>query len=647
MNRASLVKILTAAKTSAVALIASVCLAQSTAELDRRPNAVLVTNERLNIDLVTSTRVCGTTLGANPRRLCFGDPVTQAQPYGNETVGRPKRYLSGDGQFCAQDEQPGEKGFNCWQTYGIFDKPVPKILASGDPALTRFFMDRICTQKADRTVQCHVRQTDRWNSDAKKNLLVPPAVETYGPFRRLQDYQLADDTICFLDDGELNCQLFTSVDPKVSRLVVNLPKAADIKLKGMREFTLDNSRLCVLHDQGLSCFTGRAEDERKVVSNSTVWVGAKRLSSGFLRTCAEAADGQAICELNGNVSDGKLGVDGRPPELQKPGIKIKKLELAGDSMCALMSEAASPNKYELNCWYYTNKAKLPEAVVKATDFTVTTRGICATLVNGWVQCFAGLYTVNSPLPLDGIPTQRSGVCSWNSQRLQCSGIDMESTDLGYPVIKKVIAASNVEPEDLPCLLYEDQNQIRRVKCLQTGARALDESVPTTLPSDANRIASIHGFACVYGGETTLCWGQKMGGDDTPNLKAVDSMGFGLDFACANDRFGLICWGRDLDTRKLQVPKELSDFEAATDLTVSLGGACAISRQKSAICWGDNRSGQINTPELTNVHSLLMSKTTDATVCASSDEGVTCWGELRGELDRSPAKVSQSFPPGIY
>ncbi|MBI5209343.1 MAG: chromosome condensation regulator RCC1 [Elusimicrobia bacterium] len=147
-------------------------------------------------------------------------------------------------------------------------------------------------------------------------------------------------------------------------------------------------------------------------------------------------------------------------------------------------------------------------------------------------------------------------------------------------------------------------------------------------------------------------------------KGVVAVAAGESHTCALLGNGkALCWGRN-DKRQLgdgtskdsPRPVEVAKLEGgAIAIAAGRGHSCAVTVDRGAACWGDNRSGQLGTAELNpppgaaGVAGLadgLTAITTGAnhTCALTALGGVKCWGENRKGQVSNGSHERRSFVP---
>ncbi len=577
------------------------------------PSVVLKTP--ILIDSLTSKSVCGKTLDGKTR-LCAGSDL-QSQ-FSGDTVSKLKSFIAGGPHFCGIDE----RGVRCWQTEGKFEKPIQKILESGAYDRARFSSNRVCVPQKDLTIHCYQPEQQRWEEIPGGNRIVMhrPPMESYGPYADLRDFQILENEICALDGESIQCVPFKNLEPdlKVTQRVV-FPKGP---FPGARQINGVWNSLCVLSDSGLSCSHGREIAEAKYFSIGSEWTKASRLSTfSYGGYCAHSETDQPLC-VRYNPEKDTLS-DAVPEDYKKPEVRIKKFGVDNDQLCALTEEVAT-GKSAFSCLILSSVTDIP-LLKDVVEFKVTSGSVCGVDRDQRVHCVIGRYHGPSPLPEDGSEVRSAGSCRWNDSRFHCS---YTNSATNFSDIRKVISTSLPDVDEQPCIIFENQGGIRSVRCF-ASQESLGSQAPV-LDLEMDKIVASYGSIGVYGGQSFAFWGADIGGEPVPNLNSVQKALFASDFACAKDQFGFLCWGQELESRQLTVPQNLGDIDSIQDFALGESHICVLTRDNQVQCWGSNSSGQLDVPTLTNPISIAVSGNTS---CASSDEGVTCWGYREDSLNQ--------------
>jgi alpha-tubulin suppressor-like RCC1 family protein len=202
--------------------------------------------------------------------------------------------------------------------------------------------------------------------------------------------------------------------------------------------------------------------------------------------------------------------------------------------------------------------------------------------------------------------------------------------------------------------HDSKVVVTRVLCAKTPA--------SVSVSPIARISIGQGRACGWNeGGSLHCWGGtetfKPASEGFPSAFApitapaiaTSEVSIGEQVACAVVSDGtLSCFGKPPHSAK---PTTIAGLASVAHVVVGGHHVCALRREGSVLCWGDNDAGQLGdgtyvshpTPTpvapLTDVAQL---NARGASTCARSKQGaVHCWGNLLNDL-RQP-KLSVPFP----
>ena len=587
--------------------------AESPAPAAVLPSSIVVSKTPMLLDAVSSSGVCGSTVATPGTRQCIGKFGVES--IANDTVKNFKTFVMGGSHMCGIDE----RGVRCWNSTGKFEKSVQEILAEGDTERAQLSLQEICVPQKDKTIHCHFPQE---GAVQKK--------EVFGPFADLRDFQSSTNVICVLDGNRVICEKFRRASDSNGMTMKEIPGATALAV------TWD--AVCVVSPAGLDCLKS-AGSEKISYHVEEKWKSVVKLfHTNYDFVCGVDKDDSPSCLKLGAKENETI--DQLSPELVNPEIRVVKFKAAETSACAIVEEVKTGARSFL-CGYITNMVKAPMGQ-DAVDFQISATGTCTVNAAGLVSCFQGSNHAPSPLPEDGSEIRSSGLCRWNNSRFHCTQAPLTLDESNFA---KIIATSaKVDQATLPCVIFENRQGLREITCLESGELTADlKKFPQIGPEISGLVKSSR-YICAYGETTFNCVGDPIGGAVPPNLSGIKKIFFNDDYACASDEFGFLCWGRDLDGRELTVPNELTDISAVVDFGAGQNHVCAISREKKVVCWGKNAFGQLDVPKLTNPTSIVGSGNTN---CASSDEGVTCWGARHGAL-LSPAesKAAGANPPPV-
>ncbi len=589
------------------AIVFVVLISQSSASA-LNANFGVVSKLPFDIETVTSTSVCGTSRANG--RMCLGTNSNEIMA--NDTVSKLQHFIVGAGHLCGVDE----RGVRCWSTQNRYEKPIQQILSSGDNKMVRFSADKVCLPQTDKTIHCYGSEQGIWveseTGSGNRNRYVRhiPPREVYGPYSDLRDFQLTTESLCVLDNDRVTCEKLKS-NANSNRVEFDVPNRTYPKA---RSLSLAWQSICVLFEEGVDCVRGSGDGARSFKLRGE-WTKATTLFPlGSDTVCGVAGENQPMCSKLGDKDDETT--DNLPAEIKTPDLDVLKFKADADTKCALVQKK-SDGKRSLMCGAYSAMTEV-EMAADTVDFHVHREAICAVNSKGVISCFFHSSNLESPLPEDGSAIHSAGKCRWNNSRFHCSITELK-TD--FDDVRRVLGATrNSADLPLPCIIFENRAGIRVVKCF--GANTTFENAVPALDAENIHIEASYNYACVYGGPNTKCWGEPLGGAAAPNLGSVKRILFSRDFGCATDQFGFLCWGNQLEERNLLLPHGLRDFDSISDFALGAKHICAITRENRVECWGDDSAGQLAVPQLTNPTSIAASENT---TCASSDEGVTCWG----------------------
>ncbi len=213
----------------------------------------------------------------------------------------------------------------------------------------------------------------------------------------------------------------------------------------------------------------------------------------------------------------------------------------------------------------------------------------------------------------------------------------------------------------------DGSTRRRIK---PGARVELE------PAKSVAVGSMHSCAVTQEGKL-YCWGDNreglLGGRNNPPApnsgdntlvwprgieSAIEIVAGGQHSCALADDSTAVCWGDnrhgqlgDRSTRGHQDPIKVAGLDEVIALAAGKGHSCAAKRTGDVFCWGDNKSGQVSgarerkgilspvpVPGLTGARAVAAG---DSHSCAIVDSGkIRCWGsDEHGQLGDGPGDKS--------
>jgi alpha-tubulin suppressor-like RCC1 family protein len=213
-----------------------------------------------------------------------------------------------------------------------------------------------------------------------------------------------------------------------------------------------------------------------------------------------------------------------------------------------------------------------------------------------------------------------------------------------------------------CWGDNEYGQIGNGVTLPDGGPPPNVMTPTTVMSLGTGTLHIGGGythqCAIKSDKSVACWGLNSSGqitgsttpDHTPTPQTVTgvspavAIGAGFYSTCAVLDTGAVkCWGDDSGgelgdgTKVASPPKPPVGVQGLTDaVSVSVGGlfACALRKNNSVVCWGQNDRGQLGnggTGESLTPSAVLVSNAVEIAVgydfgCARLSDGhVSCWG----------------------
>ncbi len=607
-------------KISMTLMVTAASLSLTASATPEKETAILVTSTPLQLDHVTSRSVCGwrEATATSPReRVCIGTSVTNSAPV---TLNKPEAFIMGYETACALDA--GQ--LKCWQERESKAQAISEFLKGITAAQASQVMIRYeiaCRIEANgQEVVCALPERSTWNRSSSSEVKTPAQIKRFGPFPDLRRFYADDSKLCVLDGERISC-LPMYDDGNAAEVSESVPQQA---FPGARDFAMNYNGLCVMGEPTSSCWQrDPSTNTWKNVELPSEWAGASRLGMSYSDLCAMSAAGRPMCVKIDYRN--KTVTSNLPMELEDPSLLIDDLQYQEERLCVL------DRQQQLRCFGYNRRpAKAPESLGNVVKFASSDGRTCALNTEGRVLCWAGERFTRSPLPQGQVAAQADsrGVCQWNDVAVLCSGAPL-TTD--FSKMKRIVSLAHADRESAHssndyCVLWENGAGQQELSCY--GSDNLSTGIPS-LNSAVNFVVRSYGTACAVTDDEVHCWGTPISTEPQPNLKAVRQLEFGSDFACALDRFGLTCWGRDLESRQLAVPQELADFEAVQNMSVGENHVCVVTAESKLRCWGGNSYGQLNHPDLIGVTSVIASS---LTTCAAHSGGVTCWGYREGALD---------------
>lgn len=371
-------------------------------------------------------------------------------------------------------------------------------------------------------------------------------------------------------------------------------------------------------------------------------------------TTAGTTSGGGGASASGSNSGGSAGAAPDPMPCDSADVECRPLAasavcVGGEAACALVGDGTvkcwGKNGYgEIGSGADRSTDELPPALVKdLTDVESITCGdyhVCAVSKTGQVSCWGsgpalGIHeNPMKPREVDGF---------------------VPALVPGLDDVKMISAGSSQT-----CALRGDGS----VWCFFGPPKAVEGI------DDATFVASGAQHSCaIVGSGSVKCWGRDQEGqlgddptttDDVVLIKktpvsvigVTDAVALTLsnNFSCALRAGGKVsCWGKtDLIGESRSFENAAEDLEQAVSLVAGYGEMCAVLRDRSVQCFGDNTKGQLGddegagrvepaeVPGLSEVTGLSIKA---GRVCASKEDGsVWCWGNIAGEKTPTPVEV---------
>lgn len=575
----------------------------------------------LDLTVVQQDLVCGTTRDEEKKTICVGDMTSNTII---EPLGKVSELFGNRLATCARDE----KGLHCWKTSSKFEKPMTELAGKAIARDIRFSYSRLCVAQADQTILCHSAEQERWSSELGRYIKYYPAPESIGPFHSMKDFDVTDREICWIDGDSVGCRFFADVPTTEQNASVAVPKR---HLKNPKELAIDYSTFCVTDDIGVVCSKGI--ENAKEIEFGVEWLGASDLTVSYETICGRSGSNQPLC-AKFNLTSGQP-TDSLPNSLksviQNPGTTVVDFKAYGERICLKLRSQGSATTV-FRCWMNGFEERVPPNLGDVADFVVGGH-VCAVAENGWISCFGNGRFEASPLPSAPDAPNYYKNCGWNSLRVVCEG---EEVDSALSNIRTVLAVNQTPSVYNTCLLVEDANGAIDVRCSGSEMSGIVAQRPV-FTSNPIGLSLTHTYGCIYGEDDIQCWGDPLGSQPAPNLSAVKKLILGASVGCALDKFGFICWG-DLQSAGLEVPTSFGEPETVTDFTMGQRHVCVLTVDQRVSCWGGNEYGQTDVPTLNKPDQI---KSAEFVTCASSSDGVTCWGLGQSTLGNSPENMTGS------
>ncbi len=569
--------------------------------------------------------------------LIFPNSQSQAQ----EELGATGKTLSnGSSHTCVVTDEAQAK---CWGDNNSGQASVPQNL--GRVTAIAAGSDHSCAVTESGTVQC-------WGSDEAYQLDVPESVSRWGKVLQITagDYHtcvLTEERIaeCWGLNSDYQAQTleeFVQVAAGAFHTCA-LKTNGEVKCWGDDSFgqssvpflddaeqiTAGRWHTCVVRYSGEVLCWG--DNSRQQSTNATI--GDEKfvqVAAGSYHTCGLKTNGEVTCwgsngDLESNV----------PSDLGK----ATQISAGWGNSCAVQ-EAGT-----VLCWGSNEHGKnlVPGALGKASKISLSEKQSCIISTSGNADCWEGekhcfwngewmdsaCYEDIGKMPTDlgkvnAIAVGDYHTCAITTANLlKCWGSN-NNYQLEIPknvgTVKQVSAFGNIT-----CAL----NDQGKLNCWGYDFFWVQPAFEEYESFEVTQVSLGERHYCVLEQDSTWCWGDDEY-DQSSSFLVQDSLdgqvsqvAVGSFHTCAVTKDGSIfCWG-DNRNGQTEVP---SDLGKAGSVTTGSNHSCAITLTKTVRCWGENEAGQLDVPaDLTDVVSISASlnKTCSITVQGT----VRCWGAL--------------------
>ena len=459
-------------------------------------------------------------------------------------------------------------------------------------------------------------------------------------------------------------------------------------LAGVTQLVAHGHQTCALANGQVWCWGDR---HARVPTAISGLADVRQVALGEHHGCARLDSGVSCWGANDH---GQLGSPGEPAGLVAvPGLgPVDEIAAAGDYTCARTAGV-------VRCWGDGDAAQLgrpdrkdspsPRPIDGLADATALALGpahACALRSSGAVACWGG--SDRSPF---GYP--RTCPEGQTGQNLSpgTSGVMQVYCAAPMPVDGLADVVALVHGETHACA----QTRAGALQCWGGGgygelgnrdhgnrdsaapiAVSFPAARPTTPSARAVAVAAQGEWSCaVLADRSVRCWGASSLGQLGPDVKnasatpvAIAGLGDVADLAlgsyhgCARTSAGGVrCWGFNgnanlgdgtVDARREPVtPTNLPEVTALSASNDAMGAhTCALTKDRSVWCWGDNRAGQAlpggpqrvaptQVPDLADVSQVVAGQ---AATCVLLNGVARCWGTLR----TSGSQILVGAPPAI-
>ena len=371
--------------------------------------------------------------------------------------------------------------------------------------------------------------------------------------------------------------------------------------------SVDDHTCALKRDGSIYCWGNNENGQlgTGIISRSTALVrvtditDATAISAGFDHTCALIQDSTIKCwgsNYNGQLGSGTDSRSTAPVRVTDI-TNATAISAGQDHTCALIKDNT------IKCWgdnWYgqlgnsteDNNTSVPVRVTDITDATAISAGryhTCALIKNSTIKCWGRNF-----------------------------GDQLEiNTDTGSSVpvkVPNITDATAITSWDNTCALIKDST----IKCwarLGSNSEGSSISVPVKV-TDATAISKGYKHTCALKRDGSIyCWGRN-------NFVQLGNgeQGYGLGD----------------DSADSVIPVQVKNISDATAITAGKYHTCALKRDGSIYCWGNNYNGQLgsNTEGINSSVPVRVTDITDAIAittnsnrsCALHEDGtISCWG----------------------
>ena len=384
------------------------------------------------------------------------------------------------------------------------------------------------------------------------------------------------------------------------------------------------------------------------------------VAMGEKHTCS-LKDGEVLCfgnnehfQLGRGSSSNNQGVDKSTHKVPTPVKRLSKiigLAAGRNHTCALEQVSLSPFQTKVHCWGDNRKR---QAAGHISDSKVTLDAVEPLKANNKVITNAINVYANADFSC--------AILDKNLGEVKCWG-DNSKGQLGY--------GKKTSYEAQPQTVIRDVDYGLDYVTVSTG----DLTYRTTKLVSVKQLALGQNHACALVGESVLCWGdnskKQLGRGDYDNEGNAIKNG-------ANDYYATAAHVVKQNHKTANLINEEThpdDFHrnllSVTQITAGLNHTCALLRNRTVICWGDNSKKQLgNTSSINGFTANYMrvgikgrSRALTASsikaganhTCAVRDNGsIYCWGDntvkqagalsVQSLTKASPVSFSQTTAP---